>query len=139
MFGASSGTGMVAKGGIDCNRSEMESQMFTKTIFAAAALATAIAAQPVTTANASPQIDFSISINTPNGSISIGNGGGFYPQPDPDYMSCLDARQYLKGEFKKVQKVECNGSVYTFHVKKFNFGPWKTVKLNRDNGHYWFV
>jgi hypothetical protein len=128
---------MVARAGIDCNRTEMESQMFTKTLFAAAALATAIAAQLVTTANASPQIDFSISINTPNGSISIGNGGGFYPQPY--YMSCFEARHYLMGEFKKVQEVECNGSVYTFHVKKFNFGPWKTVKLNRTNGQYWFV
>jgi hypothetical protein len=38
-----------------------------------------------------------------------------------------------------VQKVECNGSVYTFHVKKFNFGPWKTVKLNKMNGQYWFA
>ena len=114
--------------------------MFTKTVFAAAALATAIAATPVTSANAQPpQINFSIGIQTPDGYISFGTGpgGGFYPQPSS--MNCWEARDYLKSEFKKVQKVECNGSVYTFHVKKFNIGPWKTVKINKTNGQYWFV
>jgi hypothetical protein len=38
-----------------------------------------------------------------------------------------------------VNKIECNGDVYTFKVRKFNFGPWKTLKLNSDNGAYWFV
>jgi hypothetical protein len=112
--------------------------MFTKAVFAAAALATAIAATPVTSANAAPQINFSIGFQTPDGYFSFGTGGpGYYPQPAS--MNCWEAKNYLKGEFKKVQKVECNGSVYTFHVKKFNFGPWKTVKINKANGQYWFV
>jgi hypothetical protein len=115
----------------------METPMF-KTILAAAAFATMIAVAPVTSAQADPDIDFSFSIETPNGSISFGNGGvGFTPEPDS--MDCWEAKQYLLSEFKKVNKIECNGDVYTFKVRKFNFGPWKTLKLNSDNGAYWFV
>ena len=108
-----------------------------KTVLAAAALATMIAAAPVSSAQADPDIDFGFTIETPNGSFSFGNGGGY---DAPDYsMSCWEARDYLKGEFKKVQKIECNGDVYTFKVRKFNWSPWKTVKINSDNGAYWFV
>lgn len=113
--------------------------MFTKTVIAAAALATTFAAAPVTSAYAGhqPQINFQFGIQTPHGYFSFGNGPGYYPQPDS--MSCWEARNYLKGEFKKVNKIECNGDVYTFKVKKFNFGPWKTLKINSNNGQYWFV
>lgn len=111
--------------------------MFLKTVFAAAALATAIAATPITAAHANPDIDFSFTIETPNGSISFGNGGSFGYDPDP--MSCWEAKQYLHSEFKKVNKIECNGDVYTFKVKKHFVGPWKTLKLNSDNGAWWFV
>jgi hypothetical protein len=108
-------------------------QMF-KTVAFAAALATATAALPVTSAHAG-NIDFGFTIETPNGSISFGNGGGggYYPSD----MSCWEAKAYLKSHFKKVQKIECNGDIYTFKVK--NWGPWKTVKLDSDNGQYWFV
>jgi hypothetical protein len=116
----------------------MEIAMFKITIFAAAALATAVAATPITAANASPNIQFGITIETPNGSISFGNGGGYYPQPDYD-MSCSEAKQYLKSEFTKVDKIECNGDVYTFKVKKFLGSPWKKLKLNSENGAWWFV
>jgi hypothetical protein len=112
----------------------MEINMF-KTVLATAALATIIAATPVTSANAG-DIDFGFTITGPNGSLSFGTGGGFTPDYD---MSCWEARDYLKGEFKKVQKIECNGDVYTFKVRKFNWSPWKTLKLNSDNGAYWFV
>jgi hypothetical protein len=108
-------------------------QMFAKTALVAAALATATAALPVTSAHAGTDIDFSITIGTPNGSISFGNGGGYQPYK----MSCWEARNYLDSHFKKVQKVECGGKIYTFEVK--NFGPWKKVKLNSWNGQYWFV
>jgi hypothetical protein len=125
----------------DGNRTQplepMETPMFTKTTLAAAALATAIAAQPMNAANAAPPpIDFQFSIETPHGTFSFGNGG-FYQQPAS--MNCWQANQYLKGEFKHVNTIECNGSVYTFKVKKLNIGPWKTVKLNKANGQYWFV
>jgi len=115
--------------------------MFTKTTLTAAALATALSAGtatlPISAAHAAPpQIDFNITIDTGNGSISFGTGG-YGPTPGP--MSCWEAKQYLKGDFKKVNVVECNGSIYTFHVKKFNFGAWKTVKLNSNNGNYWIV
>ena len=111
--------------------------MFMKTTLAAVALATAVATTPIAAANAAPPPDFSISIDTPNGTITFGSGGVSFDSDDS--MSCWEAKQYLEGEFKHVNKIECNGTVYTFKVKKFNFGPWKTVKLNSDNGHYWFV
>ena len=111
--------------------------MFKTTIFAAAALATAIAATPISTANAT-DIDFGFSIETPHGSFSFGDGdydGGGY-----DYhLSCWEAKDYLLGEFKKVQKIECNGDVYTFKVKKHWGSPWKKVKINSDTGAYWFA
>ena len=111
--------------------------MFKKTVLAAAAFATMIAVAPVTSAHADPAIDFSFTIETPNGSISFGTGDD---DDAPDYsMSCWEAKQYLKSEFKKVNKIECNGDVYTFKVRKFNWSPWKTLKLNSDNGAYWFV
>ena len=112
--------------------------MFMKTTLAAAALATAISAGTATlpsAANAST--GFSISIETEDGTITFGPGGFDF---DADTsMSCGEAKQYLKGEFKHVHKIECNGTVYTFKVKKFNIGPWKTLKLNSDNGAWWFV
>ena len=113
--------------------------MFKKTILAAAAFATMIAVAPVTSAQADPNIDFSFTIVGPNGSLSFGTGGGGY-DPAPDYsMNCFEAKQYLHSEFKKVNKIECNGDVYTFKVKKFLVSPWKTLKLNSDNGAWWFV
>jgi hypothetical protein len=111
--------------------------MFIKTVLATAALATMIAVAPITSANATNiDFDFDIEIDTPHGSFSFGDGD--YDAPDYS-MSCWEARDYLKGEFKKVQKIECNGDVYTFKVRKFNWSPWKTLKLNSDNGAYWFV
>ena len=110
--------------------------MFKTTIFAAAALATAIAATPISTANAT-DIDFGFTIETDHGSFSFGAGG--YGGGYDYHLSCWEARDYLKGEFKKVQKIECNGDVYTFKVRKFNFSPWKKVKINSNNGAYWFV
>jgi hypothetical protein len=112
--------------------------MFMKTTLTAAALATAISAATATLPSAaSANPNFSISIETPDGTITFGPGGvGF----DADSsMDCWEAKQYLKGEFKHVNKIECNGTVYTFKVKKFHVGPWKTLKLNSDNGAYWFV
>jgi hypothetical protein len=129
-------TGTNPKGG-ERKRKLMESNMITKSIFAAAALAIATAATPITTAEAS-QINFNFGIQTPDGyfSFGTGNGGGYGPQPS---LSCYEARQYLKADFKKVNKVECNGSVYTFHVKEFWGSPWMTVKINSHTGDYWFV
>ena len=112
--------------------------MFKKTVLAAAAFATMIAVAPVTSAHAT-DIEFGFTIETPNGSFSFGNGGGFGGGYDPDPMSCWEAKQYLKSEFKKVDKIECNGDVYTFKVKKFLVGPWKKLKLNSENGAWWFV
>jgi hypothetical protein len=100
-----------------------------------------IAVAPLTSAHADTDVDFGFTITGPNGgSISFGTGDydGGYDAPDYS-MSCWEAKQYLKGEFKKVEKIECNGDVYTFKVKKFNFGPWKKVKINSDNGVYWIV
>jgi len=110
-----------------------------KTVLAAAALATMIAVAPMTSAQASPDIDFSFTIETPHGSLSFGDGGFGGGGYDPGPMSCWEAKQYLKSEFKKVDKIECNGDVYTFKVKKKHIGPWKTLKLNSDNGAWWFV
>jgi hypothetical protein len=109
--------------------------MFKKTL-AAAALATAIVAQPMTAANAT---SFGFHIDTPHGSFSFGDGYGPGYGPGPVYsgMSCWEARNYLKGHFNKVWKIECHGQIYTFKVK--NWGPAKIVKLNRYNGNYWFV
>ncbi len=119
--------------------------MFAKATLAAAALATAITAAPLTTtsAEAAPP-NFYFGIQTPNGSFGFGTGGpGYYPQPypqpQPSAMTCWQAKNYLQGNFAHVWKVECNGAVYTFHVKKFNWGPVKTVKLNKFSGNYWFV
>ena len=109
-----------------------------KTVLAAAAVATMIAVAPVTSAHADPDIDFGFTIETPNGSFSFGNGGVGFDAPDTS-MSCWEAKQYLKSEFTKVDKIECNGDVYTFKVKKFLGSPWKKLKLNSDNGTYWFV
>ena len=107
--------------------------MFKKTAIAAAIVATAIAA-PVTTAAATPGFQFGF--NTPNGYFSFGTGGGgYYPQPQG--LSCWQAKNYLKSQFNHVWTVECNGTFYTFKVK--NWGPTKTVKLNSHNGNYWFV
>jgi hypothetical protein len=116
--------------------------MFTKTTLAAAAVATGLTAGtatlPVSAAEAAqPQINFQIGFNTPNGGhVHIGNGPVYGPHPHP--LSCAQARQVLKSKFKQVMKVECNGAVYTFKTKKMNFGPWKTVKVNRATGQYWY-
>jgi hypothetical protein len=115
----------------------MERNMITKSIFAAAALAIATATTPIATAEAS-QINFNFGIQTPDGYFSFGTGNGGYV-PQPSSLSCYEAKQYLKADFKKVNKVECNGSVYTFHVKEFWAGPWMTVKINKHTGDYWFV
>ena len=107
-----------------------------KTVALAAAFATATAALPVTSAYAN-NLDFSITIGGPNGSITFGNGGGgggYYPSD----MSCWEAKAYLKSHFKKVQTIECNGDIYTFKVKN-PLSPWKKVKLDNDTGQYWFV
>lgn len=107
--------------------------MIKKTAIAAAAIATAIAA-PVSTAHAG---NFGFHIQTPHGNFHFGNGGGggYYPQPHA--MSCWQAKHYLKSQFAHVWKVECHGKLYTFKVK--NWGPTRTVKLNKFNGNYWFV
>ena len=117
--------------------------MFTKTTLAAAAFATAITAGtatlPASSAEAAPpQINFSIGFDTPGGYVQFGTGPG-YGGYAPTTLSCFEAREVLKDDFKKVMKVECNGSVYTFKTKKFNIGPWKTVKINRNTGHYWYA
>lgn len=119
-------------------RKLMERNMITKSIFAAAVLAIATAATPIATAEASPQINFNFGIQTPDGYFSFGTGDGGYA-PQPSSLSCYEARQYLKADFKKVNKIECNGSVYTFHVKEFWGSPWMTVKINKHTGDYWFV
>ena len=111
--------------------------MITKSILAAAALAIATAATPIATAEASPSINFNFGIETPDGYLSFGTGPGYIPQPSS--LSCYEAKQYLKSEFNKVNKVECNGSVYTFHVKEFWGSPWQMVKINKHTGDYWFV
>ena len=75
--------------------------MFTKTTLAAAAYATAISAGTATlpsAAYASHNLDFSITIDLGNGTLSFGDGG-FNPGP----MSCWDAKQHLKDDFKHVQ------------------------------------
>lgn len=111
--------------------------MFKTTVFAAAALATAIAATPISTASAS-QVNFNLSFDTPHGTFSFGNGnGGGWPQPAS--LSCFEAKQVLKSDFVKVNTVECNGSVYTFKVKQMMWQPYKTVKINRNTGNYWFA
>ncbi len=109
--------------------------MFKKTTIAAVAIATAIAA-PVTAANAT---GFGFHFSTPHGHFSFGNAGGYYPHPQPLSLSCWQAKQHLKAAFKHVNTVECNGNIYTFKVKKFNVSPWKTVKLNKHNGDYWYA
>jgi len=118
--------------------------MFAKATLAAVALATTLAAAPIatTSANASPAPNFYFGIQTPNGYFGFGTGGGYYPQPlpqpQPQAMSCWQAKNYLGSQFAHVWKVECNGAVYTFHVKN-NWGPVKTVKINKFSGNYWFV
>ena len=64
--------------------------MITKSIFAAAALAIATAATPIAAAEASPQINFNIGIQTPDGYLSFGTGPGYVPQPSS--LSCYEAR-----------------------------------------------
>jgi hypothetical protein len=118
----------------------MESVMFKKTVFAAAAVAVTLAAAPIaaTSTAQAGQPHFSFGIQTPHGYFSFGNGGGgYYPQPQK--MSCWQAKQYLKGSFLKVHTVECYGNVYTFKVKKFWAAPYQTIKLNSHNGNYWYA
>lgn len=115
--------------------------MFAKATLAAAALATAITAAPIATTTASAaQPNFYFGFNTPNGYFGFGTGPGYYPQPQPQpqAMSCWQAKNYLNQQFAHVWKVECNGAVYTFHVKQ-NWGPVKTVKINKFSGNYWFA
>lgn len=118
--------------------------MFKKSVLAAAAVAVTLVAAPIattTSANAAPPpINFSFGIQTPNGYFSFGtNGGGYIPQPVPQKMSCWQAKQYLQGSFLSVHTVECNGSVYTFKVKKLWAAPYQTLKLNSWNGQYWYA
>jgi hypothetical protein len=113
----------------------METKMF-KTVLAAAAFATMIAVAPVTSAHASPDIDFGFTIETPHGSISFGDDD--YDAPDYE-MSCWEAKDYLKSYFHKVKKIECNGDIYTFKVRENGWSPWQIVKIDSDNGAYWFV
>jgi hypothetical protein len=110
--------------------------MLRSTTLAAAAIATAIAATPVTTAEANPP-NFYFGFQTPGGYIGFGNGYGPGPFPQQQSFSCWQARNYLENQFNHVWKVECHGQTYTFKVK--NFGPVKTVKFNKWSGNYWFV
>ena len=103
--------------------------MFKQTALAAA-VATAIAAVSAGPASAN---EFFFSFDTPGGTITFGDG----PAPQPQAMSCWQARDYLESEFNQVWTVECNGQTYTFNVK--NWGPVKTVKLDKWSGDYWFV
>jgi hypothetical protein len=112
--------------------------MITKTLIAAAAFATAIAATPVSVAQAGASISFGI--HTDDGYFSFGNGPGWdggWGGGGPGWYSCQDARQMLKWDYNHVQKLECVGKIYTFKVK--NFGAWKTAKFNRNTGNYWIV
>lgn len=106
--------------------------MFKKTAIAAAIAATAIAA-PVASASAT---GISFGFNTPHGHFSFGTGGGGY-YPHPQAMSCWQAKHYLKSQFAHVWTVECHGKIYTFNVK--NWGPTKTVKLNKYTGNFWYA
>ena len=65
--------------------------------------------------------------------LTDGTVAGYEPHP----LSCWEAKDYLKAHFDHVWKVECNGKYYTFKVK--NWGPVKTVKINKWSGDYWFV
>jgi hypothetical protein len=116
---------------------ERRQQMFRTTALAAAAIATTIAAQPVSTANAMDP-NFYFGFQTPGGYFAFGNGPGpVFPQPQPQAMTCWDAKSYLQTQFNQVWTVECQGQTYTFNVK--NLGPVKTVKINKYNGNYWYV
>jgi hypothetical protein len=108
--------------------------MFRQTAFAAI---TAAAATLPGTANAgSPHIHFGIQI--PGGYFSFGNGPVYpYPAPQPQAMTCWQAKNYLEYQFAKVWTVECSGQTYTFNVK--NGGPIHTVKFDKWSGDYWFV
>jgi hypothetical protein len=127
--------------GAERDRAE-ETTMFRKTTIAAAAIATAIAATPVTTAEANPP-NFYFGFQTPGGYIGFGNGYGPGPGPgpfpQPQGMTCWQAKSYLSSYFNKVHKIECNGSVYTFKV--WNPAGWgfKQVKINKFSGNYWFA
>jgi hypothetical protein len=106
--------------------------MLRKTAFAAA-FATAIAAFPATAGAG----EFYFGFQTPHGYFSFGDGAHPYPQPQPQAMSCGQAKNYLQSQFAQVWTVECNGQTYTFNVK--NWGPVKTVKIDKWSGDYWYV
>lgn len=103
-----------------------------KTTLAAAAIASAIAAVPVSTAGAT---GFYFGFNTPGGYLGFGTDP--FPQPQPQAYSCWEAKSSLQAQFAQVWTIECNGSTYTFNVK--NWGPTKTVKFNKFNGNFWYV
>ncbi len=95
-----------------------------KSTLAAAALATALVATPLATANAH---GFDIVIDLGAGDWGASHG-----------MSCWEARHALEDEFDHVWKIECSGSVYTFKVKDDGDSS-EIVKINKYTGNYWEV
>ena len=88
--------------------------MFTKATFSIVALATAlVAAQPVTIANAEPLV---LSEAARDRLVTESLGPEILV---PNPVSCKGAKKLVKNAgYKKVKKIECNGTIYTFKAKK---------------------
>lgn len=112
--------------------------MLKKTLIAALALSTGLTLAPA----AALAGGFSFGIQTGNGYVTFGNGAPGYHTPEPYVpasMSCWEAKQYLRDYYTQVWTVECNGKIYTFNVKKFNFSPVRTAKVNKWTGNHWVI
>lgn len=112
--------------------------MFTRAALSVATLAIAlVGAQPMTNANAEPLrlrdrvlSDVLSETATPP---SVAPGGVVGVEPGillPDPVSCKGAKELVKNAgYKKIEKIECNGTVYTFKAKKN--GQKYVVTVNR--------
>ena len=125
--------------------------MFKKTTLSVAAFAVAfIAIQPISGASAAgpfinpqpfaPTDPAAPFVNEPVFEGPSVSGAPVTPiQPVlPDPISCKAAKKLVKNAgYKKVKKIECNGSVYTFKVKKN--GQKMVVAINAVTKQIWTV
>ena len=106
--------------------------MFTKSLIAAAAIASFAAIAPVEQASAKTNIDIGVGINLGGGyypgygyGVDVGYGGGW------GGISCYKGKKIVKwAGFHHVNAIDCSAPVYRFNAMKF--GNWYRVKVNMN-------